>query len=172
MMQKLDGKKSWRSPAVVQQQVAPRSYVVKSPRGTFRRNRRHLRRSHGLQPEKSTPYPIPVQTDLSLHKAHIPVSSDQKSRASHKASSPVQTGSYVHNEPGPCPGPVSSDVSSSSGASPGGGGSARGSPPRNTGRDAGGSTYSPSPRGIINSSPTPVTTRSGRVITMSARFKE
>ncbi|KAK7103074.1 hypothetical protein V1264_021199 [Littorina saxatilis] len=171
-MQKLDGEKSWRSPTVVQQQVAPRSYVVKSSRGTFRRNRRHLRRSHGLQPEKSTPYSIPVQTDLSQHEAHIPVSSDQKSGASHKAPSPVQTGSYVHNEPGPCPGPVSSDVSSSSGASPGDGGSARGSPPRNTGQDAGGSTYSPSPQGIINSRPTPVTTRSGRAITMPARFKE
>ena len=30
VMQKLDGEKSWRGPAVVQQQVAPRSYVVES----------------------------------------------------------------------------------------------------------------------------------------------
>ena len=62
VLQKLDNEKLWRNPAVVQRQVAPRSYVVKTSRGTYRRNRRHLRR---FQPDSQLgrfPGPTPTQS--------------------------------------------------------------------------------------------------------------
>jgi transposase InsO family protein len=161
VMQKLDGEKNWGSPAVVQQQVAPRSYVVETPRGNFRRNRRHLRRSRGLQPEQSTPYPIPVHNDLSQQSySQIPVSSDQKNGASHKAPNADQSGSNVITESGsgPRPGPAAAVAVS---------GNSRGASP-----DAGGSANGTTPGGASTSGPTPVTTRSGRVITMPARFRD
>jgi transposase InsO family protein len=158
VMQKLDGEKKWGSPAIVQQQVAPRSYVVETPRGKFRRNRRHLRRSQGLQPERSTPNPIPVPNDLSQQcYSKIPVSSDQKIGASHKAPNAVQSGSNAITEPGLGPRPGPAAVS----------GDSRGANP-----DAGGSTNGSTPGSAIASGPTPVTTRSGRVITLPARFRD
>ncbi|XP_070549174.1 uncharacterized protein [Ptychodera flava] len=40
---KLDGEKGWKTPArVLQAGTAPRSYIVQTPRGTLRRNRRQL----------------------------------------------------------------------------------------------------------------------------------
>lgn len=60
VLQKLDDQKTWSNPAVVQQQYAPRSYEVLTPRGTFRRNRRHLR---PISNPKAFPWskPSPVQ---------------------------------------------------------------------------------------------------------------
>lgn len=40
---KLDGQKDWSTPAVItRHHTAPRSYIVQTPDGSFRRNRRHL----------------------------------------------------------------------------------------------------------------------------------
>ena len=40
---KLDGEKGWRTPAEVVQKCAPWSYIIDTPRGRVRCNRRHLR---------------------------------------------------------------------------------------------------------------------------------
>ena len=57
VLQKLDNEKQWSEPATVLRQCAPRSYEIRSRRGVFRRNRRHLMRS-------SRPIPQPVQIHL------------------------------------------------------------------------------------------------------------
>ena len=44
---KKEGEKSWNQPATVHSKCAPRSYIIQTPNGHLRRNRRHLR----LQPE-------------------------------------------------------------------------------------------------------------------------
>ena len=59
VLQKLDNEKKWSDPATVIRQVAPRSYEIRSARGRFRRNRRHLLRT-------SRPVPQPVQISLPL----------------------------------------------------------------------------------------------------------
>ena len=61
VLQKLDNQKSWGDPAVVREQCAPRSYLVQTPKGNFRRNRRHLRLSSNFKPDSPRPIPIPVQ---------------------------------------------------------------------------------------------------------------
>lgn len=40
---KCDGEKGWKLPAEVREQCAPRSYIVRTPTGDRRRNRKHLR---------------------------------------------------------------------------------------------------------------------------------
>ena len=57
VLQKLDNEKKWSDPATVIRQVAPRSYEIRSARGLYRRNRRHLMRT-------SRPIPQPVQISL------------------------------------------------------------------------------------------------------------
>ena len=57
VLQKLDSEKKWSDPATVIRQVAPRSYEIRSARGLYRRNRRHLMRT-------SRPIPQPVQISL------------------------------------------------------------------------------------------------------------
>ena len=57
VLQKLDDEKGWSEPATVIRQCAPRSYEIRSHKGLYRRNRRHLMRT-------SRPIPQPVQITL------------------------------------------------------------------------------------------------------------
>ncbi|KAK7114541.1 hypothetical protein V1264_000591 [Littorina saxatilis] len=67
VLQKLDHEKSWGKPATVLRQCAPRSYEIRSERGQYRRNRRHLRLSSRQVLDMPTminipvPYPVPTQ---------------------------------------------------------------------------------------------------------------
>ena len=62
VLQKLDSEKQWSEPATVLRQCAPRSYEIRSRKGLYRRNRRHLMRT-------SRPIPKPVQ----IHLQHPPL---------------------------------------------------------------------------------------------------
>ncbi|XP_025116120.1 uncharacterized protein K02A2.6-like [Pomacea canaliculata] len=139
VLQKLDGEKQWGRPAVILQQCAPRSYIVQTPRGSFRRNRRHLRRSRNFEPEQSSSRPSPVQNDFSLYTSQVPVTGEPET-ALH-VSDPIQ-----------CP------ESSSSKGGPA-------TEARHSATPVPGDSHP-------SSSSTPRMTRSGRIITLPARYKD
>ena len=58
VLQKLDGEKSWSDPATVLRQCAPRSYEIKTQKGLYRRNRKHLMRTP--RPPPTLPVPVPA----------------------------------------------------------------------------------------------------------------
>ena len=47
---KLQGEKRWEKPGEVVKEYAPRSYIVRTPSGELRRNRRHLRLAKSINP--------------------------------------------------------------------------------------------------------------------------
>ncbi|PVD28732.1 hypothetical protein C0Q70_11326 [Pomacea canaliculata] len=108
-------------------------------KGSFRRNRRHLRRSRNFEPEQSSSRPSPVQNDFSLYTSQVPVTGDPET-ALH-ASDPIQCPESRSSEGGPA-------TEARHSATP----------------DPGDSHPS--------SSSTPRMTRSGRIITLPARYKD
>lgn len=92
----IDGEKGWNTPGVVQScAYTPRSYVVKTPKGSLRRNRRHLKSvpsgSVDITPE-SVLLPVFSNTDGELISDEscelqpIPSSSEQPSEPEVKTS--------------------------------------------------------------------------------------
>ena len=85
---KLDGEKGWQTPARVINKCAPRSYIVETPRGQVRRNRRNLLPTtedhHASQPSQPIVIPDPDQTEVKLPEPE-PVS------AATRASQPQST---------------------------------------------------------------------------------
>ncbi|PVD27865.1 hypothetical protein C0Q70_10440 [Pomacea canaliculata] len=139
VLQKLDGEKHWRSPAVILQQCAPRSYIVQTPRGSLRRNRRHLRRSRNFEPEQSSSRPSPVQNDFSLYTSQVPVTGEPET-ALH-VSDPIQCPESTSSKGGPA------------------------TEARHSATPDPGDSHS-------SSSSTHRMTRSGRIITLPARYKD
>ncbi|KAL8567087.1 hypothetical protein ACOMHN_027514 [Nucella lapillus] len=60
VLQKLDKEKGWTNPAMVLSKVNSRSYIIETPSGLYRRNRKHLKPSQCFRPEPSHT-PIPFQ---------------------------------------------------------------------------------------------------------------
>jgi len=66
---KSDGEKGWKQEAEIIKLCAPRSYLLKTPNGELRRNRRHIRPVPTTEQRSSSPTPAPVTTQ----QLHTPV---------------------------------------------------------------------------------------------------
>ena len=79
VMIKLDNEKRWQQPAKVVEKCAPRSYIVQTPTGMLRRNRRHLKptteehHSERAKSSKSTLIKQPLSLEPTVHTPPCPV---------------------------------------------------------------------------------------------------
>ena len=153
VLQKLDNEKEWSDPATVIKQCAPRSYEIRSSKGLYRRNRRHLMRT-------SRPIPQPVQISLPSVPLTQPTTPDPvlPMRPCPQQSQPPQ-----QEKPTPAP---QQQPRSSSGSSHGHHslGVSSTSQPSETSEMVAGTSQASSPI-------RPMTTRSGRAITRPARYQ-
>ena len=145
----MDGEKGWKLPGEVVRKCAPRSFLVQTPRGHLRRNRRHLKQIH---PSACSP------DDLRHQKSEAVFSPDHTVRQEPypTASSDQQPGVYLAGQPGT---PVSDRPLS---------------PPPSPGNTSFSSTQpthksSPVPAQSSVSTATPVRTRCGHIINKPAR---
>ncbi len=148
---KTDGEKGWKLPGEVVRKCAPRSFLVQTPRGHLRRNRRHLKQ---IPPSACNP------DDLRHQKSGAVFSPDHTVRQEPypTASSDQQPGVYLAGQPGT---PVT-------GRPP--------SPPPSPGNTSFSSTQpthksTPVPAQSSVSTATPVRTRYGRIINKPARYR-
>ena len=90
---KMDGEKGWKLPGEVVRKCAPRSFLVLTPRGHLRRNRRHLKQ---IPPSACNP------DDLHHQKSGAVFSPDHMVRQETypTASSDQQPGVYLAGQPG------------------------------------------------------------------------
>ncbi|KAK7109817.1 hypothetical protein V1264_013798 [Littorina saxatilis] len=78
VLQKLDHEKSWGKPATVLRQCAPRSYEIRSEKGQYRRNRRHLRLSSRQVLDRPTMTNIPVLYPVPTQQSPVPETPSQR----------------------------------------------------------------------------------------------
>ena len=90
---KTDGEKGWKLPGEVVRKYAPRSFLVQTPRGHLRRNRRHLKQ---IPPSACNP------DDLRHQKSGAVFSPDHTVRQEPypTASADQQPGVYLAGQPG------------------------------------------------------------------------
>ena len=151
---KTDGEKGWKLPGEVVRKCAPRSFLVQTPRGHLRRNRRHL---------KQIPLSACNADDLRHQKSGAVFSPDHTVRQEPypTASSDQQPGVCLAGQPGTPGTPVT-------GRPP--------SPPLSPGNTSFSSTQpthksTPVPAQSSVSTATPVGTRYGRIINKPARHR-
>lgn len=166
--QKLDKEKKWGNPGTVVKQLAPRSYLVETPKGKVCRNRRHLRQAHpvyqgasraaALNPDLNpTSTPLPM-TNIPL-KIPPPVSIIQRPEAG--ASAHMGAPSTADDDPAVRQPPEPPDASGRILPSP-----STSSPPRRRAPQRG--TTSP----VTPPVPRPTVTRSGRQVVVPARYQD
>ena len=138
---KLDEQKGWKLPAEVIGKCAPRSYMIQTPTGQVRRNRRHLRLCPGNSNFSLQPHPSMSTSN--------PISESQASD-----SPPAASG-------GATPVPVSQLIDQQGGPP--------GQPPSSTSSQQ--SSLGPRMQSSVPSALSPMRTRCGRAVIKPARFQ-
>lgn len=77
VLQKLDHEKKWGNPAVIVKEFAPRSYIIKTPAGKFRRNRRHLRLYRDFKFPSEQPSSDPSNAGIQAGQRHMSCSTPE-----------------------------------------------------------------------------------------------
>ena len=154
---KTDGEKGWKLPGEVIRRCAPRSFLVQTPRGPRRRNRRHLKKIH---PSARLPddFRRPTSPNLRVRQEPHPAASSGEQPGEQP---PHTASSHLAGQPGTPQTGRPPSLSLSPGQP-----SALSPPAQPMPESASAPVQPPTPDG-----PEPVRTRYGRIINKPARFR-